>query len=68
MFFTDGELARLASEVKVPIAILGAEMDHLSPAEQLKQFGEMLSSKSEVGGSQIRGFFFPPKFSVLQTN
>ncbi|XWS13572.1 hypothetical protein CRYUN_Cryun36dG0048500 [Craigia yunnanensis] len=34
-------------EVKVPIAILGAEIDHSSPPEQLKQFGEMLSTKSE---------------------
>ncbi|WRX22468.1 Dienelactone hydrolase - like 3 [Theobroma cacao] len=32
----------IASEVKVPIAILGAEIDHLSPPEQLKQFGDML--------------------------
>ncbi|XP_059448168.1 uncharacterized protein LOC132179421 [Corylus avellana] len=34
-------------DVKVPIAILGAETDHASPPEQLKQFGEKLSVKSE---------------------
>ncbi|XP_021290795.1 endo-1,3;1,4-beta-D-glucanase-like [Herrania umbratica] len=34
-------------EVKAPIAILGAEIDHVSPPEQLKQFGDMLSTKSE---------------------
>ncbi|XVF28939.1 hypothetical protein REPUB_Repub15cG0076100 [Reevesia pubescens] len=36
-----------SKEVKVPIAILGAEIDHLSPPDQLKQFKEMLSTKSE---------------------
>ncbi|XP_023894324.1 endo-1,3;1,4-beta-D-glucanase [Quercus suber] len=35
------------NDVKVPIAILGAEIDHMSPPEQLKQFGEKLSAKSE---------------------
>ncbi len=36
------------SDVKVPIAILGAEIDHASPPEQLKKFGDKLSVKSEV--------------------
>ncbi|KAF5465618.1 hypothetical protein F2P56_015603 [Juglans regia] len=35
------------NDVKVPIAILGAEKDHVSPPEQMKQFGEKLSVKSE---------------------
>ncbi|KAL5541691.1 hypothetical protein UlMin_009401 [Ulmus minor] len=35
-------------EVKVPIAILGAEIDQLSPPELVKQFQEILSSKSEI--------------------
>ncbi|WMV47466.1 hypothetical protein MTR67_040851 [Solanum verrucosum] len=35
-------------EVKVPIAILGAEIDQLSPPELVKQFEEILSSKPEV--------------------
>ncbi|XP_050240370.1 endo-1,3;1,4-beta-D-glucanase-like [Quercus robur] len=35
------------NDVKVPIAILGAENDDISPPEQLKQFGEKLSAKSE---------------------
>ncbi|XVF64985.1 hypothetical protein PTKIN_Ptkin09bG0210500 [Pterospermum kingtungense] len=39
------------NEVKVPIAILGAEIDNASPPEQLKQFGEMLSTKSEFDSS-----------------
>ncbi|MBA0737917.1 hypothetical protein Gogos_011334 [Gossypium gossypioides] len=33
--------------VKVPIAILGAEHDHISPPELLKQFDEILKA-SEV--------------------
>ncbi|KAK1354615.1 endo-1,31,4-beta-D-glucanase-like [Heracleum sosnowskyi] len=35
-------------EVKVPIAILGAEIDKYCPPEVLKQFGETLSAKPEV--------------------
>ncbi|EXB95845.1 hypothetical protein L484_010044 [Morus notabilis] len=35
------------NKVKVHIAILGAEFDHLAPAEELKHFGEILSAKSE---------------------
>ncbi|XP_062150363.1 endo-1,3;1,4-beta-D-glucanase-like [Alnus glutinosa] len=35
-------------DVKVPIAILGAEIDHASPPEQLKKFGDKLSVKSEL--------------------
>ncbi|OWM74190.1 endo-1,3;1,4-beta-D-glucanase-like [Punica granatum] len=33
--------------VKIPIAFLGAEIDHASPPEELKKFGEILSAKSE---------------------
>ncbi|XP_062176980.1 endo-1,3;1,4-beta-D-glucanase-like [Alnus glutinosa] len=36
--------------VKVPIAILGAEIDKLSPPELLKQYEEVLTAKSEVDG------------------
>ncbi|KAJ0034028.1 hypothetical protein Pint_24930 [Pistacia integerrima] len=36
------------NEVKIPVAILGAEIDHITPAEQVKHFGEILSSKSEI--------------------
>ncbi|KAI9194192.1 hypothetical protein LWI28_003850 [Acer negundo] len=36
------------NEVKVPIAILGAEIDHIAPAEQLKDFGDKLSAKAEL--------------------
>ncbi|KAI3460858.1 hypothetical protein Pfo_017521 [Paulownia fortunei] len=35
-------------EVKAPLAILGAEIDKLSPPELVKKFEEILSSKSEV--------------------
>ncbi|KAG5587015.1 hypothetical protein H5410_047449 [Solanum commersonii] len=35
-------------EVKAPIAILGAEIDHLTPPELIMQFKEFLSSKPEV--------------------
>ncbi|KAJ6725391.1 DIENELACTONE HYDROLASE [Salix purpurea] len=35
-------------ELKVPISILGAEIDQLSPPALLKQFEEVLASKSEV--------------------
>uniref|UniRef100_A0A6N2LVZ1 Dienelactone hydrolase domain-containing protein n=1 Tax=Salix viminalis TaxID=40686 RepID=A0A6N2LVZ1_SALVM len=34
-------------ELKVPISILGAEIDHLSPPALLKQFEDVLASKSE---------------------
>ncbi|GLT70973.1 hypothetical protein SLA2020_430190 [Shorea laevis] len=34
--------------VKVPIAILGAQIDEYSPPELLKQFEEVLTSKSKV--------------------
>uniref|UniRef100_A0A0E0L287 Dienelactone hydrolase domain-containing protein n=1 Tax=Oryza punctata TaxID=4537 RepID=A0A0E0L287_ORYPU len=36
-------------EVKCPIAILGAEIDRMSPPEVVKQFEQVLSSKSEIG-------------------
>ncbi|KAI3975737.1 hypothetical protein MKX01_023163 [Papaver californicum] len=35
-------------EIKVPISILGAEIDKMSPPELLKQFEEVLSTKTEV--------------------
>uniref|UniRef100_A0A0D9ZYV6 Dienelactone hydrolase domain-containing protein n=1 Tax=Oryza glumipatula TaxID=40148 RepID=A0A0D9ZYV6_9ORYZ len=36
-------------EVKCPIAILGAEIDRMSPPEVVKQFEQVLSSKSGIG-------------------
>ncbi|XP_048129648.1 endo-1,3;1,4-beta-D-glucanase-like [Rhodamnia argentea] len=33
--------------VKIPTAILGAEIDHASPPEDLKKFGEIMSAKTE---------------------
>ncbi|KNA12447.1 hypothetical protein SOVF_125940 [Spinacia oleracea] len=36
--------------VNVPIAVLGAEIDHLSPPELVKQFEEALNAKPEVDG------------------
>ncbi|KAI5650613.1 hypothetical protein M9H77_36618 [Catharanthus roseus] len=36
------------NEVKVPTALLGAEVDHLCPAEHLQYLGEILSAKPEV--------------------
>uniref|UniRef100_A0A0D9WG93 Dienelactone hydrolase domain-containing protein n=1 Tax=Leersia perrieri TaxID=77586 RepID=A0A0D9WG93_9ORYZ len=35
-------------EVKCPIAILAAEVDHMSPVELIKQFEQVLSSMPEV--------------------
>lgn len=37
------------SAVKVPIAILGAEIDQLSPPALVKEFEEILTTKPEVG-------------------
>ena len=37
--------------LKVPVAILGAETDHISPPEVVKKFSEILSSKPEVPNS-----------------
>ncbi|KAI4364402.1 hypothetical protein MLD38_020498 [Melastoma candidum] len=34
--------------VKVPIAVLGAENDHMSPPELVKQFEDLLAAKPEV--------------------
>ncbi|KAL9233096.1 hypothetical protein vseg_008134 [Gypsophila vaccaria] len=36
--------------VKVPLAVLGAENDHLSPPTLVEQFGEALNAKPEVDG------------------
>lgn len=36
------------TEVQVPIAILGAEVDKYCPPEVLKQFEDILSTKPEV--------------------
>ncbi|XP_039029727.1 endo-1,3;1,4-beta-D-glucanase-like [Hibiscus syriacus] len=36
------------NQIKVPTAILGAEFDSIFPAEKLKHFEQMLSTKSEV--------------------
>ena len=38
----------IVSDVKIPIAILGAETDNHNPPEKLKEFGKKLSEKSEV--------------------
>ncbi|RZC68017.1 hypothetical protein C5167_011715 [Papaver somniferum] len=35
-------------EIKVPVSILGAEIDHISPPELVKEFEEVLSTKAEV--------------------
>jgi hypothetical protein len=39
---------QLTSEVKCPISILGAEIDHTSPPELVKQFEQVLSANSGV--------------------
>ncbi|XP_047311217.1 endo-1,3;1,4-beta-D-glucanase-like [Impatiens glandulifera] len=43
-------------EIKIPTAILGAEIDHASPPDQLKRFGEILAAKSEVMDSFVKIF------------
>ena len=50
---SDIELAIDGSDIKVPISFLGAETDHASPPEQLKEFGEILSARAEVRNCQI---------------
>ncbi|CAI0466439.1 unnamed protein product [Linum tenue] len=37
-------------EVKAPLAVLGAEFDHLSPPALVKQFEEVLATKPEFDG------------------
>ncbi len=51
MSLFNGRYLELISGVKAPIAVLGAENDHLSPPALLKQFEEALAAKSEVGKS-----------------
>uniref|UniRef100_A0A6N2MD05 Dienelactone hydrolase domain-containing protein n=1 Tax=Salix viminalis TaxID=40686 RepID=A0A6N2MD05_SALVM len=46
-FHTSSSKLWKLAELKVPISILGAEIDHLSPPALLKQFEEVLA-KSEV--------------------
>ena len=46
------------SEVQVPIAILGAEVDQYCPPEVLKQFDEALSAKSEVNIFKAHNEYF----------
>ena len=41
----------MISGVKVPIAVLGAEIDNIAPPELLKQYDEALTSQSKVGRS-----------------
>lgn len=63
----------LISDVKVPIAVLGAEIDEMAPPELLKQFEQVLSTKPEVGIkiiSLIRSLFFcsAPKLRIAKQN
>ncbi|KAK0606761.1 hypothetical protein LWI29_003946 [Acer saccharum] len=50
----NGEINKLLKEmlkkVEVPIAVLGAEIDHLSPPSLLKQFEEVITANNEVDG------------------
>ena len=41
----------MISGVKVPIAVLGVELDNFVPPELLKQYDEALTSQSKVGRS-----------------
>ncbi|KAB5531893.1 hypothetical protein DKX38_018563 [Salix brachista] len=43
-------------ELKVPISILGAEIDQLSPPALLKQFEDVLASKSEAAVRYVDSF------------
>lgn len=38
------------AEVNIPIAVLGAELDQVSPPELVRQFEDILASKPEVLG------------------
>lgn len=44
----------LLAAVKVPISILGAEIDPISPPDVVKQFEEVLTAKTEVRISFIK--------------
>ena len=54
----NGKCLKIISGVKVPIAILGAQIDKYSPLELLKQFEEVLTAKSEVGTIHYYMFLF----------
>ena len=41
----------MISGVKVPITVLGAEIDNIAPPELLKQYDKALTSQSKVGRS-----------------
>jgi hypothetical protein len=55
----------IISEVKVPTAILGAEIDDFAPPELLKQFEEVLNAKSGVGRSNLFVFFLNHNYMFL---
>lgn len=49
--YTDNTIAMIIyffTEIKAPIAVLGAEIDKLSPPELLRQFEEVLAARPEV--------------------
>lgn len=58
----NGQFFEWISGVKAPIAVLGAEIDKMSPPELLKQFEEVLAAKPEVGRSSV---FFCLFFSFI---
>ncbi|XP_021904896.1 endo-1,3;1,4-beta-D-glucanase-like [Carica papaya] len=37
-------------EIKAPLAVLGAEIDNISPPELVEQFGEILAARTDVDG------------------
>lgn len=51
--------------VKVPISILGAEIDKMSPPELLNQFEDVLAAKPEVERNM---HFFPHGTSNVMLN
>lgn len=47
-FCSQADFLLVLSEIKAPLAVLGAEIDNISPPELVEQFGEILAARTDV--------------------